>query len=82
MRFDECILPCHIRFDVQALLGAWQMEINHNAEHWGISRAQKHVCGDGRPSTLITAAERVPRVSKTRPLPLREMTKKKIEETV
>ncbi|MCL2125914.1 MAG: NAD(P)/FAD-dependent oxidoreductase [Oscillospiraceae bacterium] len=84
MRFDACIPPLSTFASMCKLYGAHgQLEINHCGATQG--NMQGAIAGEQgiAPSALITAAERVRAKLQGRdPLPLREMSKAKIEETV
>ena len=84
MRFDECIGPLSTFASMCKLYGSHgQLEINHCGATQG--NMNDTIAGQQgwAPSALITAAERVRARDQGRePLPLREMSKAKIEETV
>ena len=84
MRFDECIPPLSTFASMCKLYGAHgQLEINHCGATQGNMKGAKAGEQGIAPSALITAAERVrAREQGREPLPLREMSKAKIEETV
>ena len=84
MRSDECIPALSTFASLCKLYGAHgQMEINHCGATQG--NMPNSLAGEQgwAPSAFITAAERVRAAAQGRePLPLREMSKAKIEETV
>ncbi|MCL1834584.1 MAG: NAD(P)/FAD-dependent oxidoreductase [Oscillospiraceae bacterium] len=84
MRFDECIAPMSTFAMMCKQYGAHgQMEINHDGAMQGNIRYSKAGENGFAPSAMITAAERVrARRDNREPIPTREMSKAKIEETV
>ena len=84
MRFDACIPPLSKFASMCKLYGAHgQLEINHNGATQGNFPGNKAGENGIAPSAVITAAERVrARMQGREPLPTREMSKAKIEETV
>lgn len=84
MRFDECIPPLSTFAMMCRTYGAHgQLEINHCGATQG--NIEDSLAGENgwAPSPIITAAERVRAREQGRaPLPTREMSKQKIEETV
>ena len=84
MRFDECIPPLSTFASMCKMYGAHgQLEINHCGATQGNMANSKAGEQGWAPSSFITAAERVrARLADREPLPLREMSKAKIEETV
>ncbi|MDR1217880.1 MAG: NADH:flavin oxidoreductase, partial [Oscillospiraceae bacterium] len=84
MRFDECIPPLSTFAMMCELYGAHgQFEINHCGATQG--NIEDSIAGENgwAPSPIITVAERVRAKEQGRlPLPTREMSKQKIEETV
>jgi len=84
LRFDECIPPLSTFAMMCELYGAHgQLEVNHcGATQGNIEDSIAGECG-WAPSPVITAAERVRAREQGRaPLPTREMSRQKIEETV
>ena len=84
MRFDECIAPMSTFASMCKMYGAHgQLEINHcGATQGNIPNSKAGETG-WAPSAFITAAERVRAgLANREPMPLREMSKAKIEETV
>jgi len=91
MNYDKCIPSLSTFSQMCKLYGAQgQLEINHCGAMQGnvpesVSLAQGWIAGDRgwAPSALITAGERVrARLHGREPIPVREMNKDKIEETV
>ena len=84
MRFDECIAPLSTFASMCKLYGSHgQLEINHCGATQGNMVGTRAGFQGFAPSSFITAAERVRAQHDNRePLPLREMSKAKIEETV
>jgi len=84
MSSDECIPPLSTFTSMCKLYGAnGQLEINHNGGTQGNIPGTRAGERGWAPSALITVAERVRAAQQGRePLPLREMDKAKIEETV
>ena len=84
MRYDECIPPLSTFASMCKMYGSHgQMEINHNGGTQGNIAGSMAGEQGWAPSPLITAAERVRAARQGRdPLPLREMSKAKIEEMI
>ena len=84
LRFDECIAPLSTFASMCKLYGAHgQLEVNHCGATQGNMIGTRAGHQGWAPSSFITAAERVrARQDNREPLPLREMSKAKIEETV
>ena len=84
LRFDECIAPLSTFATMCKLYGAHgQLEINHDGAMQGNIPHSKAGENGIAPSAMITAAERVrARRDNREPIPTREMSKAKIEETV
>ena len=84
LRFDECIGQLSTFASMCKLYGAHgQLEVNHCGATQGNMPDTRAGFQGWAPSALITAAERVRAEQENRaPLPVREMSKAKIEETV